>query len=65
MQRVRLSLPTVLRYVAFPVSELTVSKEKEEPPLAGDFTKDHNQHEVEHHSLTHHPAEGRQEQVLE
>jgi len=46
-------------------SMLTVSDEKEEPPFLGKFAENHDEHEVEHHSLTHHPAEGRQEQILE
>ena len=45
-------------------SMLTVSDEKEEPPFLGKFAENHDEHEVEHHSLTHHPAEGRQEQIL-
>ena len=36
----------------------TPSKEKKEPPFLAQGREDHNQHEIEHYSLTHHPAEG-------
>ena len=37
---------------------LTPSNYQEEPPPFGEFAEDHHQHEIEHDSLTHHPAEG-------
>ena len=37
---------------------LTPSQDKEEPPLLGELAKNHHQHEVEHDTLTQHPAEG-------
>ena len=43
---------------------LTVSNEEEEPPFLGKFAENHDKHEVKHHSLAHHPAESRQEQIL-
>ena len=44
---------------------LTPAKEKEEPPLLGECGEDNNQHEIEHDPLTHHPAEGGQQKVLD
>ena len=38
----------------------TPSQEAEEPPFLADITEHHNDLEVEHHSLTQHPAEGSQ-----
>ena len=42
----------------------TPANEEKWPPLFGERTEDHHQLEVEHDTLTQHPAEGRQEQVL-
>ena len=43
---------------------LTPSQDKEEPPLLGELAKNNHQHEVEHDTLTEHPAEGSQKQVV-
>ena len=45
-------------------SLFTISKNQKEPPFIGESNEDHNQHEVEHDPLTHHPAEGREEEIL-
>ena len=45
--------------------ELTPSQQHEEPPFPLKIREHHHQHEVEHDPLTHHPAEGRQEEVLD
>ncbi len=42
----------------------TPAKQHEWPPLLGQSAEDHHQHEVKHDTLTQHPAEGRQEEVL-
>ena len=47
------------------MDELTVSYEEEEPPFLGDCAEDYHQEQVQHDSLTQHPAEGGQEQVVE
>ena len=46
------------------VLQLTISNNQKEPPLLRESAEDDNQHEVEHDSLTHHPAEGSQEKIL-
>ena len=43
---------------------LTPAQEHKEPPFFGESWKDDYQHEVQHHSLTQHPAEHSQEQVV-
>ena len=45
--------------------QLTPSQDKEEPPLFGELAENSHQHEVEHDTLTQHPAEGSQKQVVQ
>ena len=56
---------TIYRLVYGYLQALTPSKKEEEPPLLGERTEHHYQHEVEHDAFTQHPAEGRQKEVLD
>ena len=44
---------------------LTPAKKEKEPPLVFECCEDLDQHEIEHDSLTQHPGEGCQEEVLD
>ena len=44
---------------------LTPSQDKEEPQLLGELAKNNHQHEVEHDTLTQHPAERSQKKVVQ
>ncbi len=43
----------------------TPANQQKHPPFLGQSAEDHDQQEVEHDTLAQHPAEGRQEEVLE
>ena len=49
----------------FYIPVLTPSQDKKEPPLFGELTKNHHQHEVEHDTFTEHPAERSQKKVMQ
>ena len=44
---------------------LTPSQDKVEPPLFGELAKNNHQQEVEHDTLTKHPAEGSQKEIVQ
>jgi len=44
---------------------LTPAQQKEEPPLLADAVEDHHELEVEHYSLTQHPAEDCSKQIVQ
>lgn len=45
--------------------ELTPSQEQKEPQFLGESGEDYPQHEIEHDSLTQHPAEHSQEEIVQ